>query len=126
MADTGTCHACAGLPSVEAAGLRLAVMTTLVRLLEVKLVELEGPEGTGLLEEDVRLLEGPLSTSGKLQARTAVFLNERHACDVRFAPKLFSQALEICWFTAELLLLRAALGTSSCQTRHFFFSMGAR
>ena len=125
MADTVTCHACAGMPSVEAAGLRLAVMMTLVRLLEVKLVELEGPEGTGLLEEDVRLLEGPLSISGKLH-RTAVFLNERHACDVSSAPKLFSQVLENWLSTAELLLLRAAFGTSSCHTRHFLFSMGAR
>ena len=55
--------------AVEAAGLRLAVMTTLVRLLEVKLVELEGPEGTGPLEEDVSLLEAHLSAGGKLQIR---------------------------------------------------------
>ncbi|CAL8466595.1 g6131 [Coccomyxa elongata] len=49
---------------VEAAGLRLAVMTTLVRLLEVKLAELEGEGGTGSLENDVQLLEGPLSRPG--------------------------------------------------------------
>ncbi len=53
--------------AVEAAGLRLAVVTTLVRLLEVKLVELEGPEGTGPLEEDVSLLEAHLSAAGKLE-----------------------------------------------------------
>lgn len=57
---------CAGVSSVEAAGLRLAVMTTLVRLLEVKLAELEGEGGTGSLEDDVQLLEGPLSSPGIL------------------------------------------------------------
>lgn len=55
---------CAGVSLVEAAGLRLAVMTTLVRLLEVKLAELEGEGGTGSLEDDVQLLEGPLSGPG--------------------------------------------------------------
>ncbi len=56
---------CAGVSSVEAAGLRLAVMTTLVRLLEMKLAELEGEGGTGSLEDDVQLLEGPLSGPGE-------------------------------------------------------------
>lgn len=55
-----------GMCAAESSGLRLAVMTTLMRLLEVKLAELEGAGGTGPLEEDVRLLEGPLSTPGKL------------------------------------------------------------
>jgi hypothetical protein len=36
----------------------MAVLTTLVRLLEVTLAELEGPGGTGPLEADVALLEG--------------------------------------------------------------------
>ncbi len=36
----------------------MAVLTTLVRLLEVTLAGLEGPGGTGPLEADVALLEG--------------------------------------------------------------------
>jgi hypothetical protein len=44
--------------AVEAAGLRLAILTTLVRLLEIKAAELESPEtGTGPLEGDVHILE---------------------------------------------------------------------
>lgn len=43
--------------AVEDSGHCLAVLTTLVRLLEVKLAELEGEGGTGPLEDDVALLE---------------------------------------------------------------------
>lgn len=63
--------------AVERCGLRMAVLTTLAcwsllacsllepaRLLELKAAELEGPEGTGPLEDDIRLLQGlPLSAS---------------------------------------------------------------
>ncbi|KAK9806362.1 hypothetical protein WJX72_011435 [[Myrmecia] bisecta] len=42
---------------VEESGLRMAALTTLVRLLEVKAVEMEGEGGTGLLEDDIQLLE---------------------------------------------------------------------
>ena len=38
-------------------GLELACLTTLRRLLELKLLEMEGPEGTGSLELDIQLLQ---------------------------------------------------------------------
>ena len=44
--------------SVEDAGLRMAVLTTLARLLEGTVLTLEGPGGTGPLEADVAWLEG--------------------------------------------------------------------
>ena len=44
--------------SVESAGLRMAVLTTLARLLEGTVLTLEGPGGTGPLEADVAWLEG--------------------------------------------------------------------
>lgn len=37
-------------------GLRMATLTTFIRLLEIKVVELEGEEGTGPLEQDEQLL----------------------------------------------------------------------
>ena len=37
--------------------MRLAQLTTLRRLLELKVVEMEGEDGTGSLEDDIRLLE---------------------------------------------------------------------
>jgi len=43
--------------SVENAGLRMAVLTTLARLLEGTVLTLEGPGGTGPLEADVAWLE---------------------------------------------------------------------
>ena len=50
--------------AVERCGLRMAVLTTLVRLLELKAAELEGPDGTGPLEDDISLLQGlPLAAS---------------------------------------------------------------
>lgn len=45
------------MSAVEEAGTRLAVLTTLVRLLEESLFRLEGPGGTGPLEDDISLLE---------------------------------------------------------------------
>ena len=44
-------------PSVENAGLRMAVLTTLARLLEGTVLTLEGPGGTGPLEADVQWLQ---------------------------------------------------------------------
>ena len=41
----------------ETSGLRLAVLTSLVRLLEVKSAAMEGEEGTGSLESDITILE---------------------------------------------------------------------
>lgn len=46
-----------GPRAAEEAGIRLAVLTSLVRLLENKAFELEGPGGTGTLEDDIALLE---------------------------------------------------------------------
>lgn len=41
----------------ETSGLRMAALTTLSRLLEMKVLELEGEEGSGPLENDVALLQ---------------------------------------------------------------------
>ena len=41
----------------QAAGLRMAALTTLARLLEAKMVELEGDDGTGPLETDIAILQ---------------------------------------------------------------------
>ena len=58
LTDSGRARA------VERCGLRMAVLTTLVRLLELKAAELEGADGTGPLEDDIRLLQGsPLAAS---------------------------------------------------------------
>ncbi len=43
--------------TMQAAGLRMAALTTLSRLLEAKVVELEGDDGTGPLETDIALLQ---------------------------------------------------------------------
>lgn len=40
-----------------ASGLRMAALTTLSRLLEMKVLELEGQDGSGPLENDVALLQ---------------------------------------------------------------------
>jgi hypothetical protein len=45
------------LPAVEASGERMAVLTTLVGLLELKHLQLEGESGTGSLEADMKLIE---------------------------------------------------------------------
>ena len=45
------------LPAVEESGERMAVLTTLVGLLELKHLQLEGESGTGSLEADMKLIE---------------------------------------------------------------------
>lgn len=45
------------LPAVEESGERMAVLTTLVGLLELKHLKLEGESGTGSLEADMKLIE---------------------------------------------------------------------
>jgi len=42
---------------VEELGVHMAMITTFVRLLELQLLRLEGPEGTGPLEQDEQLLQ---------------------------------------------------------------------
>lgn len=42
--------------AVERGGLDLAILSTLMRLLEVQVMRLEGDEGTGPLEQDLQLL----------------------------------------------------------------------
>lgn len=42
--------------TVERGGLDLAILSTLMRLLEVQVMRLEGEEGTGTLEQDLQLL----------------------------------------------------------------------
>ena len=44
-------------PAVEESGERLAVLTTLVGLLQLKHEQMEGPDGTGTLEYDSKLME---------------------------------------------------------------------
>ena len=48
---------CVCIPAVEQSGERLAVLTTLVGLLELKHLQMEGEDGTGPLEADLRLME---------------------------------------------------------------------
>ena len=43
--------------AVEESGERMAVLTTLVGLLELKYLQLEGKGGTGTLESDIELME---------------------------------------------------------------------
>lgn len=43
--------------AVEELGERMAVLTTLVGLLELKYLQLEGEDGTGSLESDIELME---------------------------------------------------------------------
>ncbi len=45
------------LPAVEESAERMAVLTTLVGLLELKHLQLEGESGTGSLEADMKLIE---------------------------------------------------------------------
>lgn len=56
--------------AVEAAGLRLAILATLVRLLEVKAAELEGSDsGTGPLEGDIHILEASAAKGARLDVQ---------------------------------------------------------
>lgn len=69
--------------AAEEAGVRLAVLTSLVRLLEVKAFELEGPAGTGPLEDDIAVLEAS-AASGIPTAWILwwVWVKEEHAEEV--------------------------------------------
>lgn len=42
---------------IEQLGLSMAVLTTFVRLLELKMISMEGPEGTGALEADLQQMQ---------------------------------------------------------------------
>jgi len=54
-----------GMSDVERSGLRMALMTTLVRLLELKVLELEGTEsGSGPLQADLQLLHSGTQLTG--------------------------------------------------------------
>ena len=46
----------------------MAVLTTLVGLLELKHLQMEGEDGTGSLESDIQLMEVHLTTSDALPA----------------------------------------------------------
>lgn len=72
--------------SIEHEGLRLAVITTLSRLLELRMNEQEGPEGTGLLEDDLKYLESgplhrspPVDVAGYRQWLSVVYRSEQKA-----------------------------------------------
>jgi hypothetical protein len=66
-ADRGSSGGQSSLSEIESSGLRLALLTTLVRLLELKIRELEGSEhGSGSLESDEKLLE---QAKGSLNAQ---------------------------------------------------------
>eukprot|EP00887_Chlorella_sp_A99_P000944 scaffold5.g944.t1 len=68
----------------EEPGLRLAVLTTLVRLLELKVAGQEGEEkGTGTLEDDEALLA---------RAGDALPLNQRHALVYRIGQKRLARS----------------------------------
>ena len=84
--------------AVEAAGLRLAILTTLVRLLEVKAAELEGPDsGTGPLEEDVRLLEAGAAAGAGLGPTPVHAAGSREAtctgCGNMFQPACMTSGM---------------------------------
>ncbi|KAL0023620.1 hypothetical protein WJX77_008160 [Trebouxia sp. C0004] len=53
------------LDAVEESGERMAVLTTLVGLLELKHLQLEGESGTGSLEADMKLIEAEANHEGK-------------------------------------------------------------
>ncbi|GAB4816950.1 hypothetical protein N2152v2_003996 [Parachlorella kessleri] len=69
------------LSPVERSGLRMAVLTTLVRLLEYTVVQQEGDEGTGTLEADQALLKA--AGEGNKELSVA----ERHALHYRMGQK---------------------------------------
>ncbi|KAA6422499.1 MAG: hypothetical protein FRX49_07674 [Trebouxia sp. A1-2] len=52
------------LDAVEESGERMAVLTTLVGLLELKHLQLEGESGTGSLEADMKLIEAEANKEG--------------------------------------------------------------
>lgn len=49
---------------IEDSGMKLAVLTCLARMLEIKSAELEGEEGTGPLESDQQILDAAKSLEG--------------------------------------------------------------
>ena len=51
---------------IEESGIKLAVLTCLARMLEIKVAELEGEGGTGPLERDERILEAAEGPEGQL------------------------------------------------------------
>ena len=61
----------------------MAVLTTLVRLLELKVEEMEGPNGTGPLEADIALLEDD-AAGAKLPSTVQLHLFS--ACHVGSLP----------------------------------------
>ena len=54
---------CAEL-GIEDSGMKLAVLTCLARMLEIRSAELEGEEGTGPLERDQQMLDAATSVEG--------------------------------------------------------------
>ncbi|KXZ56254.1 hypothetical protein GPECTOR_1g221 [Gonium pectorale] len=63
---------------LNAMGLRMATLTTFIRLLELKVLDLEGAEGTGTLEEDERLLRAMNSAgAGAAEGPAAAAPSER-------------------------------------------------
>ena len=50
---------------IEDSGMKLAVLTCLARMLEIKSAELEGEDGTGSLERDQKILEAAKSLEGQ-------------------------------------------------------------
>ncbi|KAL4425721.1 hypothetical protein ABPG75_009737 [Micractinium tetrahymenae] len=67
----------------ERSGQRMALLTTLVRLLELKVLEMEGQEGTGPLEADEQLL----ASAGDVLPR-----NQKHALLYRMGQKALARA----------------------------------
>ena len=65
---------------VQAAGLRMAALTTLSRLLEAKVVELEGDDGTGPLETDIALLQARRSEQDVSGAGVLIYMHESACC----------------------------------------------
>jgi hypothetical protein len=50
---------------IEESGMKLAVLTCLARMLEIKCDGLEGEEGTGPLEKDQQILEAAKQSDGE-------------------------------------------------------------
>lgn len=61
------CESCFGSAEqgIDDSGMRLAVLTCLARMLEIKCDELEGEEGTGPMERDQQILEAMKSLGGQ-------------------------------------------------------------
>ncbi len=61
------CESCVGSSEqgIEDSGMKLAVLTCLARMLEIKCDELEGEGGTGPMERDQQILEAAKSLGGQ-------------------------------------------------------------